>query len=129
MQNNCTLYSCHIAADCLIGYKSIILEGARIEEGSVIGPNSVVPPGRIIPSHQLWAGNPVEYIRDLNKGELQHIKHQAKTIVSLNFEHQYEFLPHGEAYLLKSNTENDLNPSLDELRDQAPYKDDDNDLG
>jgi acetyltransferase-like isoleucine patch superfamily enzyme len=35
----------------LIGHKSVILEGARIEKCSVIGPNSVVPPGRVIPSN------------------------------------------------------------------------------
>ena len=33
-----------------IGYKSVVLEGAKIEANSVIGPNSVVPPGRLIPS-------------------------------------------------------------------------------
>jgi gamma-carbonic anhydrase len=60
IQHGCTLYSCTIDSECLIGFKSVILEGARVEEGSVVGPNSVVPPGRIIPSHQLWAGNPVE---------------------------------------------------------------------
>jgi len=54
----------------------VILEGAKIEKGSAIGPNSVVPPGRLIPSGQLWAGNPVEYIRDLTKSELAANQHQ-----------------------------------------------------
>jgi gamma-carbonic anhydrase len=59
IQPNCTLYSCTIEEDCLVGHKSIVLEGARLEKGCVIGPNSVVPPGRVIPANQLWAGNPV----------------------------------------------------------------------
>jgi len=59
---NCTIYSCSIDDDCYIGFKSIILEGSRLEKGCAIGPNSVVPPGRIIPGGQLWAGNPVEYV-------------------------------------------------------------------
>jgi carbonic anhydrase/acetyltransferase-like protein (isoleucine patch superfamily) len=56
-----------------VGSNSIILEGSIIEEGSVIGPNSVVPPGRIIPAHQLWAGNPVQYVRDISKAEITNI--------------------------------------------------------
>jgi len=58
----------------LIGHNSIILEGARLEEGAVIGPNSVVPPGRLIPGGQLWAGNPVRYVRNLQKKEVLSIK-------------------------------------------------------
>lgn len=45
----------------MVGHKSVVLEGARLEKNCVIGPNSVVPPGRVIPSGQLWAGNPVQY--------------------------------------------------------------------
>ena len=48
----------------------MILEGAIIEDESVIGPNSVVPPGRYIPTHELWAGNPVKFIRALTKAEI-----------------------------------------------------------
>jgi carbonic anhydrase/acetyltransferase-like protein (isoleucine patch superfamily) len=66
---NCVLYSCHIEDDVVIGDKSVILEGARIEAGAQIAPGSVVPPGRLIPAKQLWAGNPVEYVKDLDIGE------------------------------------------------------------
>lgn len=62
IQHGCSIYSCTIDDQCWIGYKSVILEGARLEKGCAVGPNSVVPPGRIIPSGQLWAGNPVEYL-------------------------------------------------------------------
>lgn len=31
--NGCTLYSCHIDDDVVIGDKSVILEGARLEKG------------------------------------------------------------------------------------------------
>jgi carbonic anhydrase/acetyltransferase-like protein (isoleucine patch superfamily) len=74
IQPGCTLISCTIGQQCLIGAKSVILEGAKIEDESIIGPNSVVPPGRLIPSHQLWAGNPVKYIRDLTKSEIWTIR-------------------------------------------------------
>ena len=39
-----------IEEDVLVGHKSVVLEGAKIEKGAVIGPNSVVPPGRVIPA-------------------------------------------------------------------------------
>ena len=58
--NNCSLYSCTIDDGCQVGFKSIVLEGARLERGAVIGSNSVVPPGKLIPANTYWAGNPVE---------------------------------------------------------------------
>jgi carbonic anhydrase/acetyltransferase-like protein (isoleucine patch superfamily) len=51
IQNDCTLYSCTIGDNCSIGYKSIILEGAKLEDGAVLAPNTVVPPGRLIPAN------------------------------------------------------------------------------
>lgn len=67
IQNDCTLYSCTIGENCFIGYKSVILEGAKLEDGVVLGPKTVVPPGRIIPANQLWAGNPAQYVRDVQE--------------------------------------------------------------
>lgn len=110
IQSGCTLYSCHIENDCLIGHRSIVLEGARIEAGSVIGPNSVVPPGRIIPTHQLWAGNPVEYIRDLTKPELTQLLFDAKVQTEISGEYFDEYLPYRSAYLKKTNSTDDLEP-------------------
>lgn len=66
---NCTLYSCHIDDFVTVGAGSVILEGARLEKACVIGPNSVVPPGRLIPAKQLWAGNPVKYIKDIYEAD------------------------------------------------------------
>ena len=43
----------------------------------MIGPNSVVPPGRLIPTGQLWAGNPVRFIRNLTAAEKWNIKDTA----------------------------------------------------
>jgi carbonic anhydrase/acetyltransferase-like protein (isoleucine patch superfamily) len=74
VEAGCTLVSCEIGAQCMIGPKSVILEGAKIEDEAIVGANSVVPPGRLIPSHQLWAGNPVRYVRDLTKAEIWTIK-------------------------------------------------------
>lgn len=53
----------------VVGAKSVICEGARLEKGSMVAPGTVVPPGRLIPANQLWAGNPAEYVKDLDIGE------------------------------------------------------------
>lgn len=70
IHSDCSISSCVIEENVVVGSKSVICEGARLEKGSMIAPGSVVPPGRLIPSNQLWAGNPVEYVKDLDIGEL-----------------------------------------------------------
>ena len=70
IHSDCSLSSCHIEDDVVIGAKSVICEGARLEKGWMVAPGTVVPPGRLIPSNQLWAGNPAEYVKDLDIGEL-----------------------------------------------------------
>ena len=46
----CSLYSCSIGDDVLIGDKCVVLEGAKIENAAQLLPGSVVPPGRLIPT-------------------------------------------------------------------------------
>jgi hypothetical protein len=70
IHSDCSLSSCHIEDDVVIGAKSVIMEGAKLEKGAMVAPGSVVPPGRLIPANQLWAGNPVEYVKHLDIGEL-----------------------------------------------------------
>lgn len=62
-----------------IGPRSVVCEGARIGEYSMIGANSVVPPYRYIPAHQLWAGNPVRFVKDLSKQEVTSLRYFRKT--------------------------------------------------
>lgn len=83
----------------MVGYKSVVLEGAKLERGCIIGPNSVVPPGRLIPAGQVWAGNPVEYVRDVKKEEVAYNIDQCKRNLSVADAHRYEFLPFNSAYL------------------------------
>jgi len=124
IQNGCTLYSCTIDDEVQVGFKSIILEGAKIERGAMIAPNSVVPPGRLIPAQQLWAGNPVEYVRDLTKADVQWVNHNQKRHFWMGVDHKYEFLGKQNNYLLKENSENDLHPRQEELRDAGNLHED-----
>lgn len=47
-----------------IGTSSIILKGVEIGRNSVIGAGSVV--SRNIPPFEIWAGNPIKFIRKIN---------------------------------------------------------------
>jgi len=52
-----------IKSGVFIGTGSIILKGTEIGENSVIGAGSVV--SGTIPANQIWAGNPIKYIRNV----------------------------------------------------------------
>ena len=88
------------------------MEGSWVEKGSVILPNSVVPPGRLIPSRQLWGGNPVTYIRDIEDSE--QFANYAQSFVHWDVaaSHLDQFEPWNSNYLQKDSTKDevDLNP-------------------
>ncbi len=50
IEAGCSLYSCIIDDDVVIGHNSVIMPGARLERGCQILPNSVVQPGRLVPA-------------------------------------------------------------------------------
>lgn len=52
-----------IKSGAFIGAHSIVLKGVTIGENSVIGAGSVVT--RDIPNNEVWAGNPVKFIKKL----------------------------------------------------------------
>ncbi len=116
---NCTLYSCHIEDDVYIGDKCVVLEGARIEAGAQLAPGSVVPPGRLIPAKQLWAGNPVEYVKDLDIAESWANYTYSYVNTALGDAHKREFTMWPSNYLLKSSTKSDVDVEDGDL--QAQY--------
>lgn len=107
-----------------IGANSTILEGARIETGAVIGPNSVVPPGRVIPAHQIWAGNPVKYVRDVEKLEVEHLNRINDALEEIKDIHMQEFNTHPSSYLQKESSYDDLNVKDQDLKDIGQYDQD-----
>jgi len=112
---NCSLYSCHIEDDVVIGDRCVILEGARLEKSSMLAPGSVVPPGRLIPPKQLWAGNPVEYVKDLNIGEVWANYTYSYVNVALGDAHRNEFMMWSSNYLKKEPTHEDIELREDKL--------------
>jgi len=55
-----------IGNGAFIGTGVIILKGSVIGENSVIGAGSLVP-GTIIPANEIWAGNPVRFIKSIEQ--------------------------------------------------------------
>ena len=104
----CSLYSCHIEDDVVIGDKCVILEGARLEAGCMIAPGSVVPPGRLIPAKQLWGGNPVEYMKDMDIGELWSNYSLSYMISTIGESHKNEFTLWNAAYLKREANQDDV---------------------
>lgn len=115
----CTIYSAHIEDDVTIGDKCIILEGARIEKSAQIAAGSVVPPGRLIPAKQLWGGNPVHYIKDLNIGEVWANYTKSYVEVTLGDAHKNEFTLWNSAYLERESSANDVEPTQSELQNMT----------
>lgn len=120
--SGCTLYSCHIEDDVVIGDRVVILEGARIEAGAQVAPGSVVPPGRLIPAKQLWAGNPVEYVKDLDIGECWANYSYSYVNAALGDAHKDEFTMWPSNYLLKGASKEDVEPSEASLQAQYTAK-------
>ena len=108
--SGCTLYSCHIEEDVTIGDKCVVLEGARIEKGAQIAPGSVVPPGRLIPTKQLWGGNPVVFIKDLDIGEVWANYTKSYITSSLGEACKNEFTMWNSAYLQRDSAATDVDP-------------------
>lgn len=100
----CTIYSAHIEDDVLVGDKSVVLEGARLEKGSQLLPGSVVPPGRLIPTKQLWGGNPVKFVKDLDVGEVWANYTKSYVNAALGTNHRLEYTTWNSAYLSKPST-------------------------
>eukprot|EP00501_MAST-03F_sp_TOSAG23-6_P001453 GSMAST32.ASY1.ANO1.1510.1 assembled CDS len=95
----CSLSSCTIEDNVVIGSGSIICDGALVEKNSILSPGTVLNAGHRIPSGQLWEGNPATYVRDLTGDEIEGIEKQAEAAKNLGAEHKHEFLPFGTAHL------------------------------
>ena len=95
----CTLHSCTVEDEAVVGAGSVLLEGAMVEKQAQLVAGSVVEAGRRIPSGQLWAGNPAAYVRDITEDDIADAIKTVKEHKALAVEHSAEFLPLGGAYL------------------------------
>lgn len=92
------LRSVRVQDYCLIGAKSVLLEGAMMEPYSILAPGSVLPPARRVPEGELWAGSPARFVRKLTEDDRDAIRELALKIRGLARSHLREELPHGAAW-------------------------------
>lgn len=98
VEPNCTLRSCRISDYCIVGARSVLMEGSMMETRSVLAPGSVLPPARRVPEGELWAGNPARFVRKLSEDEMEEIKTVAEDVRRLAWQLAADELPHGTAW-------------------------------
>lgn len=52
------LHGCTVEDCCIVGMKSVIMNGSRIGAGSIVGSGTVIKEGMVIPPRSLVIGNP-----------------------------------------------------------------------
>lgn len=65
----CTLHSCTILKNSLVGMGSILLDGTVVGEGCLIGAGSLLAGGKTFDSGQMIIGRPAKPIRSLTEEE------------------------------------------------------------
>jgi carbonic anhydrase/acetyltransferase-like protein (isoleucine patch superfamily) len=98
VEPNCVLRSCRIQDYCIVGARSVLMEGSMMETRSVLAPGSVLPPARRVPEGELWAGNPARFVRKLTGDEVDGIKAVAEDARRAAWQLAGEELPHGTAW-------------------------------
>lgn len=67
--------------DCLIGMRSVVMNGARIGRGSIVGVGCVVPEGMQVPSGSVVLGMPARIHRQATPQDQERIAHAARHYV------------------------------------------------
>jgi len=98
IEPGCVLRSVRVQDTCVVGARSVLLEGSMMEEGSVLAPGSVLPPARRVPAGEMWGGNPARFIRALSKDEKAAIKEVAESVAAVAYGAWADELPHGTAW-------------------------------
>lgn len=98
VEPNCTLRSCRVGDFCVVGARSVLMEGSLMEPRSQLAPGSVLPPARRVPAGELWAGNPARFVRKLTGDELEEAEALAEQVRRVAARHADEELPHGTAW-------------------------------
>ena len=68
----------------LVGMQATILNGAKIGNFCIIGAHALVTEGAVIPDHSLVMGVPAKVIRQLSDAQVEKVKQNAASYVSLS---------------------------------------------
>lgn len=85
--HHAVVHGCTVEKDCLIGMGSVILNSAHVGAGSLIAAGAVVTEGVRIPPRSLVAGVPAKVRREIGDEELESIRENARSYVSLTQRH------------------------------------------
>jgi carbonic anhydrase/acetyltransferase-like protein (isoleucine patch superfamily) len=70
-----------VESDCLIGMRSVLMNGVAVGSGSIIGTGAVVTEGTQIPPGSLVLGLPARVVRPIRPEELAHLRAAATRYV------------------------------------------------
>ncbi|MES2690082.1 MAG: gamma carbonic anhydrase family protein [Bacteroidota bacterium] len=74
----------------LVGMQATILNGAKIGNFCIIGAHALVTEGTVIPDYSLVMGVPAKVIKPLSEVQVEKLKHNAASYVSLSKQyHKY----------------------------------------
>ncbi|HEY1954508.1 MAG TPA: gamma carbonic anhydrase family protein [Polyangiaceae bacterium] len=71
------LHGCTIEDECLIGIRSVLLNGSRIRRGSIVGACALVTEGKEFPERSLIIGSPARAVRTVTDDEIAAIRASA----------------------------------------------------
>lgn len=78
------LHACTIGDRAFIGMKACVMDDAVVEEEAMVAAGALVTSGKRVPKHQLWAGSPAKFMRDLTPEEITFLKFSAARYVALS---------------------------------------------
>jgi carbonic anhydrase/acetyltransferase-like protein (isoleucine patch superfamily) len=84
------LHACQIGDRAFIGMKACVLDGAIVEDEAMVAAGSLVTPNKRVPKHQLWAGSPARYMRDMTEEEIKFLRISADNYVKLGQEYKQQ---------------------------------------
>ena len=84
------IHACTIEDECLIGMRSIILDGAVIGRRSIVAAGAVIPPGMKVPPGSMAMGLPARVI-GLDPHRQRGIRHWAEKYKIVSADHRRRF--------------------------------------
>jgi carbonic anhydrase/acetyltransferase-like protein (isoleucine patch superfamily) len=81
MGHGVVVHACVVEDGCLIGIRSVILNGAVVGAESIIGAGALVPPGMHIPPRSLVMGVPGKVVRQATPEDLESARRTAESYI------------------------------------------------
>ncbi len=79
-----TLHACTLHDHSFAGMGSIILDGASISSYAMLAAGALLGPKKQVPQHQLWAGSPAKFMRNLTDDEIEYISTSKENYMKLS---------------------------------------------